>query len=123
MSRCGQLELRQDTAPLLRQGHRRGLVRAKKPGTKSGTGAPLRRRFSCVAGPNRLKVTAAQLVLRGLSDAEMGIDLRDRRLSVGDRLPAFLFVVIWICELIRSLNNRYRHALKVLYNYDCVEQR
>ncbi len=45
VSRCGQLELRQDTAPLLRQGHKRGLVRAKKHGTKSGSGAPLRRGF------------------------------------------------------------------------------
>ncbi len=28
-----------------RWGHKRGLVRAKKHGTKSGTGAPLRRGF------------------------------------------------------------------------------
>ncbi len=27
------------------RGHKRGLVRAKKHGTKSGTGAPLRRGF------------------------------------------------------------------------------
>ena len=73
--------------------------------------------------PESLQYYIAMIVLRRLAHAEMGIDLRDRRLSVGDRLPAFLIVVIWICELIRSLNNRYRHALKVLYNYDCVEQR
>jgi hypothetical protein len=73
--------------------------------------------------PESLQYYIVMIVLRRLAHAEMGIDLRDRRLSVGDRLPAFLIVVIWICELIRSLNNRYRHALKVLYNYDCVEQR
>ena len=90
-------------SPLLRQGHQRGLVRAKKHGTKSGTGAPLRRRFSCVAGPNRLKVTAAQLVLRGFSDAEMGIDLRDRRLGDSHRRPACPVVAPWARELIRPL--------------------
>ena len=81
-------------------------MRAKKHGTKSGTGAPLRRRFSCVAGPNRLKVTAAQLVLRGFSDAEMGIDLRDRRLGVSHRRPACPVLAPWARELIRPLGKR-----------------
>ncbi len=97
MSRCGQLELRQDTAPLLRQGHQRGLVRAKKPGTKSGTGAPLRRRFSCVAGPNRLKVTAAQLVLRRLSMQkwELTYEIVGSAIAIGA-----LLVLLWLLGLV-----------------------
>ena len=73
--------------------------------------------------PESLQYYIVMIVLRRLAHAEMGIDLRDRRLSVGDRLPAFLIVVIWICELIRSLNNRYRRGPMVLYVYDCVEKR
>ncbi len=43
-------------APLLRQGHQRGPVRAKKHGTKSGSGAPLRRGLSvldCRQNPSK----------------------------------------------------------------------
>ncbi len=56
--------------------------------------------------PESLQGYDAQVVLRRLSDAEMGIDLRDRRLSDSDRLSAFPVVVLWVRELIRSLSNR-----------------
>ena len=39
------------------------------------------------------------------ADAEMGSDLRDRRLSVIDRRSAVPVVVHWVGELIRSLSN------------------
>ncbi len=41
ISTAGSLVLRR----MDRRGHKRGLVRARKHGTKSGTGAPLRRGF------------------------------------------------------------------------------
>ncbi len=41
ISTAGSLVLRR----MDRRGHKRGLVRAKKHGTKSGSGAPLRRVF------------------------------------------------------------------------------
>jgi hypothetical protein len=41
-------------------------------------------------------------VLWRLADAEMGIDLRDRRLSDVDRRSAFPVVVHWVRELTRS---------------------
>ena len=56
--------------------------------------------------PESLQGYVAQVVLRRLSDAEMGIDLRDRRLSDSDRRFAFPVVVPWVRELIRSLGNR-----------------
>ena len=67
-------------------------MRAKKHGTKSGTGAPLRRRFSCVAGPNRLKVTAAQLVLRRLSMQkwELTYEIVGSAIAIGA-----LLVLLW----------------------------
>ena len=45
-------------------------------------------------------------VLWRLADAEMGIDLRDRRLSDVDRRSAFPVVVHWARELIRALKHR-----------------
>ncbi len=56
--------------------------------------------------PESLQGYVAQVVLRRLSDAEMGIDLLDRRLSDSDRRFAFPVVGPWVRELIRSLGNR-----------------
>ncbi len=56
--------------------------------------------------PESLQGYVAQVVLRRLSDAEMGIDLRDHSLRDSDRLSAFHVVALWVRELIRSLGNR-----------------
>ncbi len=68
--------------------------------------APLRRGFFLRRRPESLQGYVAQVVLRRLSDAEMGIDLRDRSLSDSHRRPAFPVVVLWARKLIRPLGNR-----------------
>ncbi len=52
----------------------------------------LRRGFSCVAGPNRLKVTAAQLVLRRLSMQkwELTCEIVGSAIAIGA-----LLVLLW----------------------------
>ncbi len=58
--------------------------------------APLRRRFSCAAGPNRLKVTAAQLVLRRLSMQkwELTYEIVGSAIAIGA-----LLVLLWYLGL------------------------
>ncbi len=51
--------------------------------------------------PESLQGYVAQVVLRKLSDAEMGIDLRDRGLGDSHRRPACPVVAPWARELIR----------------------
>jgi hypothetical protein len=56
--------------------------------------------------PESLRGYVAQVVLRRLSDAEMGIDLRDSSLGDSHRRPACPVVALWTRELIRPLGKR-----------------
>lgn len=56
--------------------------------------------------PESLQGYVAQVVLGRLSDAEMGIDLRDRSFGDSHRRPACPVVAPWARELIRPLGKR-----------------
>ena len=64
-----------------------------------------RRSFLCHQ-PESVQGYVALGVLRRPADADMGIDLRDRRLSDVDRRSAFRVVVHWVRELTRSPKHR-----------------
>ncbi len=72
------------------------LRRMDRRGHKRGSGGPFRRGFSCIAGPNRLKVTAAQLVLRRLSMQkwELTYEIVGSAIAIGA-----LLVLLWYLGL------------------------